>query len=182
MANKEDILSHIQKTVDLLYQFEEWENAAFVKALALGIQGKKREARLEGSKDLNIRKYLQSASFDIFEMEIYPQASPARFPAVNNIDGFLTEYRRGLWDIYWKIHEIANIFVAPLCMRDLACPLYDRASCIKDAIVDLNRKIKRYADMKQGGTALHDLMLYESSTYNNHDEAEKHESKMGYKY
>lgn len=182
MAYKEEILAQIQKTVDLLYQFEEWENEAFVKALCLGIQGKKREARLEGAKDLNIRKYLQSAAYDLFEAEVYPQAAPAHFPQVNAVEMFLIEYRRGLWDIYWKLSEYANAFVAPLCMRDLACPLYDRASCIKDAIIDLNRKIQRYADMKQGGTALHDLLLYETTEYNNHDESEKKEKAMGYEY
>lgn len=36
--------------------------------------------------------------------------------------------------------------------------------------------------MKQGGTALHDLLLYETTEYNNHDEAEKKEKAMGYDY
>lgn len=179
---KEQCLQQIQSTVDLLFQFESWENAAFVKALGLGIQGKKREARLEGTKDLNIRKYLQSATFDIFETEIYPKAVTTHFPTVNSIDGFLTEYRRGLWDIYWKLHEVANTFVSPLCMRDIACPLYERATCIKNAIVDLNRKIRRWEDVKKYGTPLHDLYIYETSEYNNHDEAEKNERKFGYDY
>lgn len=182
MVNKEECLALIQKTVDCLYQFEEWENCAFIEALALGIQGKKREARLEGSKDLNIRKYLQSEAGDMFETKLYPKASPVPFPAVSSVDAFLTEYRRGLWDMYWRLHECANMFVAPLCLRDLACPLYDRASCIRCAIVDLNRKIKRWNDMKTQGTALHDLFIYETSEYNNHDEAEKKEEKTGYKY
>lgn len=182
MAYKEDILNQIQKTVDLLWQFEEWENTAFVKALSLGIQGKKREARMEGTKDLNLRKYLQSSAYDLFSIEIYPKHTNMQFPQVVNIEGFLNEYRRGLWDIYWKMHEAANMFVAPLCMRDLACPLYDRASCIKDALIDLNRKIKRWEDTKQYGTPYHDLMIYESSWYNNHDSAEKKENKMGYNY
>lgn len=182
MPNKEQCLQQIQKTVDLLYAFEEFENKAFVKALALGIQGKKREARIEGTKDTNIRKYLQSEAGDLFETEIYPNPVNVQFANVNNIETFLTEYRKGLWDMYWKLHEAANMFVAPLCLRDLACPLYDRAGCIKCAIVDLNRKIKRWKDMKEQGTALHDLYIYETSEYNNHDEAEKAEAKVGYKY
>jgi len=182
MVNKADCIRQIQNTVNYLYAFEEFENTAFVKALSLGIQGKKREARMEGTKDENIRKYLQSEAFDLFEVEIYPQKSNASFPNVNSVETFLAEYRNGLWDMYWKIMESANMFAAPLCLRDLACPLYERGSCIKCAIVDLNRKIKRYADMKAQGTALHDLMIYESTNYNNHDAAEKKEEKMGYKY
>lgn len=180
--NKEECLQHIQSTVDLLYRFEEFENTAFIKALALGIQGKKREGRMAGTKDENIRKYLQSEAFDLFETEIYPKEAHAQFPAVNGIEAFLMEYRKGLWEMYRKLHEAANIFVAPLCLRDLACPLYDRAACIKCAIVDLNRKIKRWKDMKELGTPLHDLYIYETSEYNNHDEAEKAEAKSGYKY
>ena len=84
------------------------------------------------------------------------------------------------WEMYWKLEDEANTFVAPLRLRDLACPLYDRASNIKEAIVDLNRKIKRYEDMKKHGTALHDLFIYETSEYNNHDEAEKEEHAVGY--
>jgi len=182
MNNKTECLKHIQNTVDELFAFEEFENMAFVKALALGIQGKKREARIEGTKDENIRKYLQSEAGDLFETEIYPKPIPMPFPDVDNIESFLKEYRRGLWDIYYKLHESANAFVAPLCMRDLAKPLYHRASCIMCAIIDLNRKIKRWKDMKEHGTALHDLFIYETSEYNNHDEAEKKEAKMGYKY
>lgn len=182
MANKDDCIRQIQSTVDLLYQFEEWENMAFVKALSLGLQGKKREARYEGTKDLNIRKYLQSTAFDLFETEIYPKQAVTQFPPVNNIETFLSEYRRGLWDIYWKLHESANMFVAPLCLRDLACPLYDRASCIKNAIVELNRQIKRWNDMKQLGTPLHDLFIYETTEYNIHDEFEKKEESTGYRY
>lgn len=182
MPYKEEILNQIQKTVDWLFLFEEWENGAFVRALSLGIQGKKREARFEGSKDLNIRKYLQSAAGDIFETEIYPKMTPAPFPQVNNIEGFLSEYRRGLWDMYWKMSESANTFVAPLCMRDLACPLYERASCIKDTIITLNRQIQRWTDAKQYGTPYHDFILYETSDYNIHDHYEKKESMMGYNH
>jgi len=182
MPNKEQCIQQIQKIVDLLYAFEGWENAAFVKALSLGIQGKKRESRLSGTKDENIRKYLQSEAFDLFEAEVYPREAHSPFPAVNSTEMFLTEYRKGLWEMYWGLHEAANMFVAPLCLRDLACPLYDRAGCIKCAIVDLNRKIKRWKDMKEQGTALHDLYIYETSDYNNHDEAEKAEAKIGYKY
>jgi len=182
MPNKEECIKHIQNTVDLLYRFEIFENTAFVKALALGVQGKKRESRISGTKDENIRKYLQSEAFDLFETEVYPMESYAQFPTVNSIDSFLIEYRKGLWEMYWKLHEAANIFVAPLCLRDIACPLYDKAGCIKCAIVDLNRKIKRWNDMKQLGTPLHDLYIYETTEYNNHDEAEKEEKKLGYKY
>lgn len=181
-ATKEQCLQQIQKTVDLLYAFEEFEDTAFVEALALGIQGKKRESRMEGTKDVNIRKYLQSEAGDLFEAKIYPNSAQVQFPAVSSVDAFLTEYRKGLWDMYWKLHEAANAFVAPLCLRDLACPLYERASCIKCAIVDLNRKIKRWKDMKEQGTALHDLYIYETSDYNNHDEAEAREKSVGYKY
>lgn len=182
MQKRDDCIGHIQKTVDLLYQFEEWENTAFVKALALGIQGKKRESRIAGTKDENIRKYLQSEAGDLFEVEIYPTLSQVQFPQVNGIDSFLVEYRKGLWDMYWRLHEAANVFVAPLCLRDIAKPLYHRAGCIKCAIVDLNRKIKRWNDMKTMGTPLHDLYIYETTEYNNHDEAEKQEKKTGYDY
>lgn len=182
MPNREQCLQQIQNTVDLLYRFEEFENTAFVKALSLGIQGKKREGRLAGTKDENIRKYFQSEAFDLFEAEIYPKEAHAKFPAANSVETFLTEYRKGLWEMYWNLHEAANAFVAPLCLRDLACPLYDRASCIKKAIVELNRQIKRWKDMKEQGTALHDLFIYETSEYNVHDEAEKAEVKMGYKH
>lgn len=182
MPNKEQCLQQIQKTVDLLYAFEKFEDMAFVEALALGIQGKKRESRKDGAKDMNVRKYLQSEAGDLFETKIFPGQAQVQFPPVNNIETFLMEYRKGLWDMYWKLHEAANMFVAPLCLRDLACPLYERASCIKHAIVDLNRKIKRWKDMKEQGTALHDLYIYETSEYNNHDEAEKAEAKLGYKY
>lgn len=182
MPNKDECLRQIQKTVDLLYAFEEFENMAFVKALSLGIQGKKREARTEGTKDTNIRKYMQSEAYDLFETEIYPGQANVQFPNVNGIEAFLMEYRKGLWDMYWRLHESANAFVAPLCLRDLACPLYERAGCIKCAIVDLNRKIKRWKDMKEHGTPLHDLYIYETSEYNNHDEAEKIEASIGYKY
>lgn len=182
MPNKDECVRQIQKAVDLLHALEMFENKAFVKALSLGIQGKKREARMEGTKDVNIMKYLQSEAFDLFETEIYPIETNTQFPNVNSIEAFLTEYRKGLWDIYWRLHEVANAFVSPLCLRDLACPLYDRASCIKKAIVDLNRKVKRWNDVKEYGTPLHDLLIYESTAYNNHDEAEKAEEKIGYKY
>lgn len=182
MPNKEQCLQQIQKTVDMLYAFEEFEDTAFVEALALGIQGKKRESRMDGTKDMNVRKYLQSEAGDLFETKIYPNRTQVQFPTVNSVDTFLTEYRKGLWDMYWKLSEAANTFIVPLCLDDLACPLKKRASCIKKAIVDLNRKIKRWKDMKEQGTALHDLYIYETSEYNNHDEAEKAEAKTGYKY
>jgi len=182
MPDEKACIQHIQNSVDLLYRFEEFENTAFVKALSLGIQGKKREGRAAGTKDENIRKYLQSEAFDLFEVEIYPKDVHAPFPAVSSVETFLSEYRGGLWEMYWKLSEAGNVFVAPLCLKDLACPLYERASCIKKAIVDLNRKIKRYKDMKEQGTALHDLYIYETSDYNNHDEAEKAEAKIGYSY
>lgn len=183
MPNKEECLRHIQKTVDLLYAFEEFEDTAFVEAQFWGIQGKKRESRGEGTVDGNIRKYLQSEAGDMFiGTKIFPNKTNTKFPNVNSAESFLTEYLNGLWDMYWKLHEAANVFVAPLCLRDLSCPLYERASCIRKAIVDLNRKIKRYNDMKTQGTALHDLYIYETTEYNNHDEAEKIEKKMGYKY
>lgn len=182
MPTKDECIRQIQKTVDLLYAFEEFENHAFVKALSLGIQGKKREGRIAGTKDENVRKYLQSEAYDLFETEIYPAETQATFPVVSSVEGFLTEYRKGLWGMYWSLHEAANAFVSPLCLRDLACPLYERAGCIKKAIVDLNRKIKRWKDMKEQGTALHDLYIYETTEYNIHDEAEKIEHSMGYKY
>lgn len=182
MPAKEQCLQQIQSTVDLLYRFEEFENTVFVKALSFGIQGKKRESRMAGTKDENIRKYLQSMAFDLFETEIYPREAHPEFPAADSVEMFLTEYRKGLWEMYWRISEAANVFVAPLCLRSLAKPLYHRAECIEESIIDLNRKIKRYTDMKEHGTALHDLYIYETSDYNNHDEAEKHEKKMGYHY
>lgn len=182
MPDKTECLQHIQKTVDLLYALEEFENMAFVKALALGIQGKKRESRADGIKDTNIRKYLQSEAYDLFETEIYPVRTNMKSLDVTSIEAFLMEYRKGLWDMYWKLMEAANMFVSPLCMRDLAAPLYERASCIKKAIVDLNRKLKRWKDVKEQGTPLHDLMIYESTAYNNHDEAERKENALGYKY
>lgn len=182
MPNKNECIQHIQKTVDFLYAFEEWENIAFVKALSLGIQGKKRESRVAGAKDENIRKYLQSEAGDLFEVEMYPNHASTQFPRVDDVESFLIQYRNGLWDMYWKLHEAANVFVAPLCLRELAKPLYHRADCIRCAIVDLNRKIKRWDDMKEQGTALHDLFIYETTEYNNHDEAEKMEHKIGYDY
>lgn len=182
MPNRDECIAHIQKTVDLLYQFEEWENTAFVKALSLGVQGKKRESRTAGTKDENIRKYLQSEAGDLFETEIYPRQTQMHFPQVNGIESFLTEYRKGLWGMYWGLSEAANTFIVPLCLDDLACPLKKRAKCIKAAIVDLNRKIKRWNDMKTMGTPLHDLFIYETTEYNNHDEAEKAEEKVGYNY
>lgn len=182
MADINQCIQHIQNTVDLLYRFEDFEDAAFVEALALGIQGKKREERLAGTIDGSIRKYLQSEAGDLFGAKIIPNKNQSSFPAANDVETFLTEYRKGLWEMYWKLHEAANTFVAPLCLRDLAKPLYKRASCIKCAIVDLNRKIKRWKDMKEQGTALHDLFIYETSDYNNHDEAEKAEAKIGYNF
>lgn len=185
MPTIEECGQHIQNTVDLLYRFEKFENKAFVIALSFGIQGKKREGRIAGTVDENIRKYLQSEAFDLFGKKIFPNEpteESGSFPDVDNIESFLTEYRRGLWEMYWKLSNAANVFVAPLCLRDLSCPLYKRASCIKKAIVDLNRKIKRWHDMKEQGTALHDLFIYETTEYNNHDEAEKAEAKMGYDY
>lgn len=180
--SKADCLRHIQSTVDLLYAFEEWENTAFVKALALGIQGKKREARMAGTKDENIAKYLQSEAGDMFETEIYPKMSNSKFPSVDGIEAFMMEYRNGLWDMYGKLHESANTFVTPLCLADVAQPLYKQCRCIKCALVDINRKIKRWNDMKEHGTALHDLYIYETSEYNNHDAAEAKEGMMGYKH
>lgn len=182
VPTKEQCIQHIQNTVDLLNNFEKWEDIAFVKALSLGIQGKKREARLEGITDKNIKNFFQSDAFDFLTTEIYPHEANVHFPAVNNIDDFLTEYRKGLWEMYWKLMEAKNIFIVPLCLDDYAHPLKERALCIKKAIVDLNRKIKRWNDMKQYGTPLHDLFIYETTEYNNHDEAEKHEHKLGYKY
>lgn len=182
MPTREECIRHIQRTVDMLYNFEEFEDAAFVEALSLGIQGKKREERLAGTIDGNLRKYLQSEAGDLFGEKIYPNRIQTSSFAASTIDGFLTEYRNGLWEMYWKLHEAANTFVAPLCLRDLAKPLYCRASEIRCALIDLNRKVKRWKDMKEQGTALHDLYIYETSEYNNHDEAEKAEAKLGYDY
>lgn len=182
MPNKNECLQHIQNTVDMLYSFEEFENIAFVKGLSLGIQGKKRESRMSGTIDENIRKYLQSEAFDMFETEIYPKEAHSAFPAVNSIEMFLTEYRKGLWEMYWKLSESANTFIVPLCLDDLACPLKKRASCIRKAIVELNRQIKRWNDCKQLGTPIHDLFIYETSDYNIHDSMEKKEESMGYRY
>jgi len=144
----------------------------------LGILGKKRESRTAGAKDENIRKYLQSEAFDMFEVEIYPKETHTQFPTVTGTEDFLMKYREGLWEMYWKLSEAANVFVAPLRLKDLACPLYDRASCIKKAVIELNRQIKRWKDTKEQGTALHDLLIYETSSYNIHDVAETQEKKL----
>lgn len=181
-VTKEQCVQHIQNTVDMLHDFEKWEDKAFVEALSLGIQGKKREARLEGVTDKNIKNFFQSDAFDFLTTKIYPRESNVQFPMVDSIESFLTEYRKGLWEMYWKLMEAKNTFIVPLCLDDYAEPLKKRAMCIKKAIIDLNRKIKRWEDMKKYGTPLHDLFIYETTEYNNHDEAEKMERKLGYDY
>ena len=138
---------------------------------------------MSGTEDLNLRKYLQSEAYDLFETEIYPRAYDIDFPNVKDIETFLVEYRKGLWEMYWKIMEAANTFIAPLCLRDLACALYDRASCIKKQLVEINREIARYENAERGGAAYHDIMIYETGFENVHDKAEAvEEKKTGYKY
>lgn len=186
--NKIECVNHIQKVIDWLYAFESWEDSAFVKALALGVQGKKREARLAETKYGNVRKYLQSTAGDFFleetgeVVEIYPNPTTVKFPHISDPESFLTEYRSGLRDMCYKLHEAANTLVAPLCLRKMSKPLYELSDCLFDEVVDLNRAIKRYADMKKHGTALHDLFIYETSDHNVHDTAEKREAKSGYDY
>lgn len=181
MPAKEECLAHIQKSVNMINAFMAWEAKASIKALALGIQGKKRESGAQMIKALNIMKCFQREAFDLFEAEIYPSTQQAlTFPDISGIEQFFVEYRRGLWAMYWESQEAANTFVAPLCMRHLSKLLYEHGACIRTEIVDVNRKIKRWNDMKSYGTSLHDLYIYETTEYNNHDEAEKQEKEFGY--
>ena len=100
-----------------------------------------------------------------------------QFPEPSDIEHFLKEYRDGLWTMFWQLGELKNTFIVPLCLDELAELLSCRKSQIKCAIVDLNRKIKRWESMKQIGTPLHDLLIYETTDYNNHDSAEIREEK-----
>lgn len=180
MPNKEECLQHIQRAVNAINAFQQWEAKASIEALALGIQGKKRESGVGRVDDVIILEHLQRESFDMFEEKIFPTGQITPFPDTTSVEQFLDEYRKGLWGMFWQLGELKNTFIVPLCLDEIAELLTCRKSQIKCAIVDLNRKIRRFKDMKQHGTALHDLLIYETTEYNNHDEAEKKEKSLGY--
>jgi len=179
--DKKSAVAHIQTTVNLLQQMEEWGEQAMLASMKHGLQGSKRENRFESSKDVYLRKFLQSEAMDLFGAEIHAQASSMKFPETSDPLSYLTEYCRGLWDIYQKLHAASNTFVAPLCLRDLAQPLYERCTCIRKAIIDIERKIKRYENMERYGTAYHDLLRQDTADESKHDNFEALE-KSGVKY
>lgn len=175
---KKETLELIQYTVDCLTEAADWEDIAFVKALALGLQAEKRINRFDGTGDDNIRKYLQSEAGDIFETEIYAHHEEVRFPQVTNPETFFMAYLEKLWEMYYLLHSIANKFVSKLCMKFLSDCLYERAGCLKKDIVRVNRTIAR---LRQKGQ-YHDLLIYETTWENWHDEYEKKEREQGYRH
>lgn len=175
---KKETIDLIQYTVDCLVEASDWEDVAFVKALSIGLQGEKRVNRFEGTGDNNIRKYLQSEAFDIFEHEIHVHHEDVHFPRVTTPEEFFDAYRKKLWEMYYILHGAANKFVAPLCMKCLSDCLYQRAHCLKKDIVRVNRTIAR---LRQKGQ-YHDLMIYETTWENVHDEYEEKEHEHGYKH
>ena|GEM_PF-1679262 len=175
-------IEELRSIINELAVFEAFQNVAFVEAHDLGIQGKKREARLADTKFGNIRKYLQSEARDLFGVKIFPAEAQNPFSYSGGVEGFLKAYKEALWHVYVTLHSSANRLVAPHLLRHLANPLYEQAECVKKEYVVICREIERYDAMKNGGTPLHDFMLYNTSDHNVHDEAEDKESGVGYKW
>jgi hypothetical protein len=178
--NKQECISHIQKTVNLLTDLEAWEDMAFVEAQSLGLQGEKRENRYEGTIDGGIRKYLQSEAFDLFDAKIHVNPSSIHFAESAEPVEFLEMYCAGLWDIMYKLHDAANMLVSPHCLRSMATPVYARCECIKDAIIDISRKIKRYRAVEKHGTPLHDLYRESNTAETKHDRFEPLEKSVNH--
>jgi len=175
-----ETIAHIQETVNLLADMASWQESAFLHAMSHGLQGDKRENRYESTIDDINRKYLMSEAMGMFGVEVEPHSTTMKFPKTNEPLDFLKEYYAGLCDIYHKIHLAANTFVSPLCMRDLAQPLYDRASCIRKIITMLKRDIDRYEAVKVHGTPLHDLYRVNNTAETKHDLVEPKENSIGY--
>lgn len=175
---KKETVQLIKYTVDCLVAASDWEDVAFVEALGLGLQAEKRVNRFEGTKDNNIRKYLQSEAFDIFETKIHIEHDEVQFPRVTTPEEFFMAYREKIWEMMYILHDVANKFVSPLDMKCLSECLYDRVKCLKEDIVRVNRTIAR---LRQKGQ-YHDLLIYETSWENWHDDMEKKEHENGYNH
>jgi hypothetical protein len=178
MVNKQECVEQIQSTINLLHNLEQWERQSLLKAMTHGLQGEKRQDRHESGLDSDIIKYLQSEAFDLFEVEIYPTNSSITFADTNTAVEYLKVYRNGIIDVYTKLHEAANRFVI-LCLRKLSVPLYKRCECLHEAIVEVNRDIRRYEAIREHGTALHDLMRTNNTLESKHDRFEKIENYIG---
>ena len=129
MKNKHECVGLIQKAVNTLYEFEQWENTAMIEALSLGIQGKKRESRYDGAKYNIGWKYLSCKAFGAFEAKMYPTITNIQFEQTESVEMFLDEYKKGIWHMYFAIHELANAFVIAN-MQPLSKCLFKSAKCL----------------------------------------------------
>ena len=180
MNKHTDAVIHIQETINLLADMEIWEETAFLQSMHHGLQGDKRENRHTSMVDAYIRKYLMSEAMGMFGAILEPHKTSIKFPKTDEPLEHLKAYLSGLWDIYYKLHEAANKFVSPLFMKDLAKPLYDRASEIRKSIVMAQRDVDRYEAVSKHGTALHDLYRANNTAETKHDILEPKEEGMGF--
>jgi len=179
MTDKKNTINLLQRCINKLAIAAEWEESAMVKAVSLGLEGEKRKNRYESTMDTNIRKYFQTAAFDIFETELYPDTvSRKNLENIKDPESFFAEYLKFLWEFYDTLTTAANQFVAPLCFRKLAQPLYCRADCLLEEIICTQRRLKRGRKNGFG----HDLDVYEYSWENVHDKYEGLENAVGYEY
>ncbi|MDR2559790.1 MAG: hypothetical protein LBC86_09680 [Oscillospiraceae bacterium] len=174
--DKQAITQHIQSTLNLLEDLLQWERSAFVRAMRYGLQGEKRQNRHELICDMGIINYFQCYCMDRIDgMEIHPTKSMAMLEETTSPLDYLQKYRKGLESIQYKLHEAANKFVAPLCMRGLSKPLYERVECLDEAIIEVNRQINEWKMVEQYGTNAHHLLRSNNTQETKHDKFEKKE-------
>lgn len=175
-VDKSSVQPLLQKSLNLMETASVWARRAAKKAHMVGLQGEKRRLRWLSREARNVVDWTEHAAFDIFAMDIEPQAGSTD---VNGLTDTMTTMRGiidKLWVIYNECHQIANDLVVAK-FRSFAKPLY----CYSDKLIKIIQELQR-ADMEYGKASYeyHHISRYQVGYYNVHDEYECKEEEQGY--
>ncbi len=166
-----------QSAINLLCASAEWNALAHLRAQSLGLQGEKREARIDEHDAMWLKQYIASTANDLFgaEMRAYP-VQLSLPDSMNSIPGYFEGLRQKLEDEYDHLHRIANELVVA-GFRPIAEKLYCRTDALFCRLIEVRRTVKEGA---LADWAYHHVSRYQVGYHNVHDDAEKKERDRGY--